>query len=164
MWVNYHEALPLRCCCVTGNGDKVFLTTPGLMCQIPLLSYSICSNEDKNLYVQKDNGIQITEDGIYLISGSAYFVPGTDNSGLSRGLYIYATQKEQELGKEIASVQYHGTGYHEGAISIPPRVMAITKDTIIKLVGRGGNINFSEITPYIASNNLGTYLTLVKVG
>jgi hypothetical protein len=102
-----------------------------------------------------ENGIRVSEAGLYLISASVYFLPG--QAGDTREVYIY-----NDPGKELASVQYYGSGTtNTGALGISPKIVALSAGTVLRLFCRSG---FVGNAPKVYNGNLGTYLTVIKVG
>jgi hypothetical protein len=151
---NYQEAIPLRYCCATGAVEEyVAIPTSGDYTNIPLSRWY--TRSDSSLYTFSDGAIQVNEAGTYLISASAYFIPG--KAGETKHLTICNGE-----GKYLADAQHWNYNVSQSnAIGISPRLVCLSAGQKLRLIGAG---KYSTASSKIAIGNTATFLTVIKVG
>lgn len=164
-WVNLNEAIGLRHCCAQGYIDEENTSDEGFVAiengssaivNIPLGTWITRSDED--LYQFSEEGVMVTEAGLYLISGSVYYVNA--DVSVTRGAYI-RTNNNTELSQAYYYEQNTTTA---GAVGLAPKVVSLSAGTVLYLSGRAYNKQEEpNDNPKIYKQNLATFLTIVKV-
>lgn len=150
-WVPLGEAAGLRYCCARGSATT--LSLPNNTSTAVTLDTWL-ARSDSGLYTFSDGGIKVNEAGIYLVGANLYF-------------YCSANAYRSILLVNHAGKTIHQAGYGAqdatpmGAVALAPKAMALSNGTVINLHGKQtNNTTAGKLYP----SNLGTYMTIIKIG